>query len=89
MYATGLCVARAHMRLVEVGTPVRVAGLAVATGDIIHGDEHGVLQIPHGALPAIFDKAKLIRDDERSIVEWCRSPTFNLDALLELRRIRH
>ena len=89
VYASGLCVARAHMRLVEVGTPVCVAGLAVETGDILHGDEHGVLHVPMDALPAIFRKAELIREDEQRIVEWSRSPDFSIDALLALRRVRH
>ena len=46
VHAAGLCVARAHMRLTAVGVPVRVAGLNVAPGDLLHGDQHGVLRIP-------------------------------------------
>ena len=89
VYATGLCVARAHMRLIEVGGPVTVAGMHVEPGDVIHGDEHGVLNIPRSALPAILDKAELIREDEQRIVEWSRSEEFSIPGLLELHRIRH
>ena len=89
VYATGLCVARSHMRLVEVGGPVTVAGTHVEPGDVIHGDEHGVLNIPRTALPAILEKAELIRRDEQQVVEWSRSAGFSVPALLEMRRIRH
>ena len=89
VYATGLCVARSHMRLVEVGGPVTVAGTHVEPGDVIHGDEHGVLNIPRTALPAILEKAELIRRDEQQVVEWSRSAEFSVPALLEMRRIRH
>ena len=89
VFARGLCVARSYMRLVEVGGEVTVAGMTVAPGDIVHGDEHGVLQIPTDALPAILDKADLIRADEQHVVSWARSADFTVDALLALKRVRH
>jgi regulator of RNase E activity RraA len=89
VYAAGLCVARAHMRLTEVGIPVTVAGLTVEPGDIVHGDEHGVLRIPPEALPAIIPKAALIREDEQKVVSWSKSPDFSVPGLLALRRVRH
>ena len=87
VFARGLCVARSYMRLVEVGTPVTVGGMTVEPGDIIHGDEHGVLNIPADALPAIFDKAELIRADEQNVVGWSRSDEFTLEGLLALKRV--
>jgi regulator of RNase E activity RraA len=89
VYAAGLCVARSYMRLVEVGGPVTVAGMRVATGDILHGDEHGVLQIPEQALPGLVGKAEVIRDDEQAVVGWSRSADFTIASLFELRRVRH
>jgi regulator of RNase E activity RraA len=89
VYASGLCVARCHMRLVEVGTPVTVAGITVRTGDILHGDEHGVLHIPDEAMPGIVAKAEQIREEEQNIVRWSKSPGFSIPRLLELRRVRH
>jgi regulator of RNase E activity RraA len=89
VFATGLCVARSHMRLIEVGGEVTVAGMTVRPGDIVHGDEHGVLQIPDDALPGIFEKAEAIREDEQNVVGWSRSADFDVEALLRLRRVRH
>jgi regulator of RNase E activity RraA len=89
VYAAGLCVARAHMRLTEVGIPVTVAGLTVEPGDIVHGDEHGVLRIPPEALPDIIPKAALIREDEQKVVSWSKSSDFSVPRLLALRRVRH
>jgi 4-hydroxy-4-methyl-2-oxoglutarate aldolase len=89
VHAAGLCVARSYMRLTEVGVPVTVAGLPVRPGDILHGDEHGVLAVPPEALPGILDKAELIREDEKKIVAWSRSDDFSVPGLLALRRVRH
>jgi 4-hydroxy-4-methyl-2-oxoglutarate aldolase len=89
VYAEGLCVARSYMRLVELGTVVSVGGMTVHPGDILHGDEHGVLQIPATALPEILEKAEIIRQDEQNVVGWSRSNEFTLDGLLALKRVRH
>jgi regulator of RNase E activity RraA len=89
VHAAGLCVARSYMRLVEIGAPVTVAGMRVEHGDVVHGDEHGVLQIPAEALPGIFEKAELIREDEQNVVGWSKSAEFSVPKLLELRRVRH
>jgi 4-hydroxy-4-methyl-2-oxoglutarate aldolase len=89
VYARGLCVARSYMRLVDVGTEVTVAGMTVRPGDIVHGDEHGVLHVHDDALPAILDKAAAIRAEEQRIVEWSRSAEFTVEGLLQLRRVRH
>jgi regulator of RNase E activity RraA len=77
------------MRLTAVGVPVTVAGLRVATGDILHGDEHGVLSIPAAAVPDIVARAEQIREDERRVIAWSKSPGFSVAGLLALRRVRH
>jgi len=89
VHAAGLCVARAHMRLTAVGVPVRVGRLDVAPGDLLHGDQHGILRIPAGVAGDLPALAEEIRDEERSIVTWARSADFTTDGLLALRRVRH
>ncbi|MFC0430932.1 RraA family protein [Kutzneria buriramensis] len=89
VHAAGLCVGRAHMRLTHVGGEVTVAGMTIRPGDLLHGDEHGVLGIPPGAVPDVIAKARLIRGDEQDVIEWSRSADFSVEKLLSLRRVRH
>ncbi|CAL9333292.1 hypothetical protein SUDANB121_00127 [Nocardiopsis dassonvillei] len=89
VHASGLCVARAHMRLTAVGVPVRVAGLDVVPGDLLHGDGHGVLKIPADAAPALPALAGEIRAEEQRVVAWARSADFTPEGLLALKRVRH
>jgi 4-hydroxy-4-methyl-2-oxoglutarate aldolase len=89
VHAAGLCVARAHMRLTAVGVPVRVAGLDVAPGDLLHGDQHGVLRVPREVAAHLPRLAEEIREEEQSIVTWARSADFTADGLLALKRVRH
>ena len=89
VHASGLCVARAHMRLTGIGVPVRVAGLDVAPGELLHGDGHGVLKIPADSVGELPGLAEEIRAEEQSIVTWARSEGFTGEGLLALRRVRH
>ncbi|MFL1380677.1 MULTISPECIES: RraA family protein [unclassified Nocardiopsis] len=89
VHAAGPCVARAHMRLTAVGVPVRVAGLDIAPGDLLHGDGHGVLRIPAAVAGELPGLAGEIREEEQKIVTWARSADFTPEGLLALRRVRH
>lgn len=89
VFAGAPCVSRAYVRLTAVGVPVRIAGMDVAPGDVLHGDQHGILQIPREAaarLPAIAEE---IREEEQQTVRWARSPEFTPEGLLARRRVRH
>ncbi|SPT52166.1 RraA family protein [Actinomadura madurae] len=89
VHAAGLCVARAHMRLTAIGVPVRVGGLDVEPGDLLHGDQHGVLRVPRAVAGRLPAPAEEVRAEERSIVTWARSPEFTPEGLLALKRVRH
>ena len=89
VHAAGPCVARAHMRLTAVGVPVRVAGLDIAPGDLLHGDGHGVLKVPRAVAGELPGLAEEIRAEEQAIVTWARSADFTPEGLLAHRRVRH
>jgi regulator of RNase E activity RraA len=86
VHAQGRCVARAHMRLTAVDVPVVIAGMTARTGDVIHGDQHGLLRIPRAFVEPALAAAEEIRKEEQQIVTWARSAEFTLEGLLALRR---
>src|SRR5262249_25938198 len=47
MLASAAIVSHAYIHLVDFGTPVKVGGLVVNSGDLIHADQHGAIVIPH------------------------------------------
>jgi regulator of RNase E activity RraA len=88
-FARGAGVSHAYVRVESVGKPVRVGGLVVAPGDLIHADQHGVLLVPHeiaAELPAAADR---VIEREQTFLRWVRSPDFDPDRLAEMRRARH
>jgi 4-hydroxy-4-methyl-2-oxoglutarate aldolase len=88
-FARGPGVSHAYVRLEAIGEPVRVGGLTVRPGDLVHADMHGVLLIPKqvaAELPAAADR---IIEREQAFIRWVRSADFDPDRLAEMRRVRH
>lgn len=83
-FAASVMVSHAYVHIVEVGTPVRVGGLTVRSGDLVHGDQHGVAVIPAGIAREIPAAARAVEERERAIIALCQSADFNLDQLAQL-----
>jgi regulator of RNase E activity RraA len=65
------------------GTEVRVAGMTVRSGDLIHADSHGAIVIPHELAAKIPDACELCARRETPILEIARSKDFTLEKLKE------
>ena len=63
------------------GEPVNVAGMAVASGDLIHADRHGAVVIPHDVARDIPAAAALVARRETVILEAAGKPGFNAQRL--------
>ena len=64
--------------------PVQVGGLTVEPGDIVMGDQHGVLTIPPEIAADITGAVGDVEKDERVIIDYCQSPDFTAEGLKEL-----
>lgn len=66
--ASRTCVSHAHARFSAVDVPVRIAGLEIHPGDVLHADRHGVQRIPSEVdLERLAALAALIEDREREL----------------------
>jgi 4-hydroxy-4-methyl-2-oxoglutarate aldolase len=88
-FARGPGVSHAYVRLESVGDPVRVGGLTVRPGDLMHADQHGVLLIPQAIAAELPAAADRIVEREQEFIRWVRSAEFDPDRLAEMRRVRH
>jgi regulator of RNase E activity RraA len=67
--------------MVRAGVAVQVCGLVIRPGDLPHGGENGLLQVPAGVeekLPQVVDA---VRSRERRLMGWVSSEDFLLDRL--------
>src|SRR5229473_159847 len=65
------------------GGEVRVAGMTVRSGDLIHADRHGAVVIPFDVAAKLPDAAELCGRRETPILEIARGPSFTLEKLKE------
>lgn len=71
----------AHVHVVDFGGPVTVAGMAVATGDLIHADRHGAVVIPAEVADRVQDAAERVARQESVVIEAAKRPDFDLEKL--------
>lgn len=79
--AAHVSVSHANVHMVDFGIPVKVGGVLVKPGDLIHGDQHGVVTIPHDIATGIPDAIAKVEAMEKRIISVCQAPDFTADKL--------
>ncbi|OGL07337.1 MAG: hypothetical protein A3F92_04350 [Candidatus Rokubacteria bacterium RIFCSPLOWO2_12_FULL_71_22] len=82
--AAHVSVSHAYVHMVDFGLPVKVGGLWVKPGDLIHADQHGVVTIPPEIAARIPEAVGKVEADERKIISFCQSSTFSVEDLKAL-----
>jgi 4-hydroxy-4-methyl-2-oxoglutarate aldolase len=80
-FAGGVAVSHAYNHIVDFGTKVKVGGLTISPGDILHADKHGVLQVPDQVAARIPAAAQALAEREREVIDHSRSDDFSLEEL--------
>lgn len=74
VFTGGTICSHAYCQTIEIGQPVRVGGLAVRTGDLLHGDANGVTNIPLDIAAEIADIADEFVAAEIHIMGYVKAP---------------
>ena len=86
LFAGNVAVSHAYAHIFDLGASITVGGMEVRPGDLLHGDQHGVLTIPTevaGAIPAV---AAEIQKQEQKVINFCRSSVFSVAKLAEVMK---
>jgi regulator of RNase E activity RraA len=81
LFAAALSVSHSYVHIVETGGPVEIAGLKVKSGDLLHGDLHGVQSIPDELVANLPAVAAQIVTREQSLIALARAPNFSAERL--------
>lgn len=84
LFAGNVAVSHAYAHIFDFGSKVKVGGLEVRPGDLLHGDRHGVLTVPKEIAGEIPAAAARLQAAERRVIEFCRSPEFSVDKLRQV-----
>ena len=84
-FSTHVLPSHGYGAFIDYGGSVRVAGLVVNTGDLLAGDQHGVMFIPDEIpLLELAQVAAEIDRLESEIFALCQGPDFSIERLTEL-----
>jgi len=81
LFSGNSSVSHAYAHMVDFGHPIELGGLRIHSGDLLHGDFHGVQSIPleiAKRLPALATEA--LRD-EQAFIEMCIDGSFSVERL--------
>jgi 4-hydroxy-4-methyl-2-oxoglutarate aldolase len=81
LFAGSVSVSHAYVHIVEIGQPVEIGGLKIQSGDLLHGDLHGVQSVPLEIAARVPSVAAQITAREEALIALCRSPEFSLERL--------
>ncbi|WP_281930412.1 RraA family protein [Roseibium album] len=66
-----------HVR--EIDTPVRIFGLDIHPGELVHADRHGALVIPAAVMPDLAEAIRKLLDTEHLVLGPAREPGFTFE----------
>ena len=80
-FAGNVAVSHGYVHILDFSTPVEIGGLTIASGELLHGDGHGVQSVPLSIAAQIPAAAAAIRAHEQALIALCRAPEFTLAKL--------
>jgi len=86
VFAGNVAVSHAYSHIFDIGAKVGVAGMDVMPGDLLHGDRHGVLNVPIEIAEEIPKVASALSSEERKVIDFCRSSSFSIEGLSEIMK---
>jgi 4-hydroxy-4-methyl-2-oxoglutarate aldolase len=85
-FSNGVISSHANSHIVSVHTPVRVGGLAVHPGDLLHADANGVTEIPLAIASDVAHAAAEYVAAENVIMDYCKSGQCDVKGFSEARQ---
>lgn len=83
-FAGNVALSHGYVHILDFGNPAEIGGLTIGSGELLHGDEHGVQSVPLAIAPQIPAVAAAMAVRERELIALCRSADFTLEKLRAL-----
>lgn len=87
-FGPGLVPSHGNPRLIDFDCSVRIDGVEIQPGDLLHGDLNGATLIPLSIASQLAHAAARIRASEAELIAYINAPEFTIEGL-HRRRIAH
>jgi len=81
VFAGGLVVSHGLPQYLKVNVPVSIFGLEVRPGDLLHGDESGLVSVPLEIVDALAEQAKAVLKKESDYIDFLNGVSWSLEDL--------
>jgi regulator of RNase E activity RraA len=85
-FSNGVICSHGYSHIVELHRPVRVAGLTIYAGDLVHADVNGVATIPLEIAAEVADAATEFVAAEAIVLDYLKTGAATVPAFTEARR---
>jgi regulator of RNase E activity RraA len=82
MLAGTICVGNGFVHLTEINLPIKVFGMPVKPGDLLHADRHGAMIIPPEHIGALPEAIAALLERERKVIATTREPGFGAEVMI-------
>ena len=83
VFAPGVVASHGNLVRLEINAPVTIGGLEVRPGDLLHGDENGIVKVPLDIAEAVAEQSRLVREREAKFFEYLRSPSVTMEGIVD------
>ena len=80
-FCPGFVVSHGQPVILDVNVPVTIHGLAIAPGDLLHGDVNGLLVVPEAIAADVAAACDEVRAEERALLDLIKAPGFSVEKL--------
>ena len=80
-FASSVIASHGYSRTIDVNVPVKVGGIPIQPGDVIHADANGVTTIPRELVPEVARACQKFMDAEALILDYARAGSPSVDGL--------
>lgn len=88
-FTGGTICSHGYCQIVDVGVPVRVGGVWINPGDLLHGDRNGVAVIPHHLAAATAEGCPGLADAEAVVLDYLKAGGPTADGFAAARTECH
>ena len=84
-FSNGVICSHGWAHFVDVNVPVRVGGVTISPGDLLHGDANGVTTIPIEIASAVAHACEEYMAAEQVVMDYCQSAEVSVAGFAEAR----